>query len=87
MTKRDENRLSMYFTVLQVVNFHYEVWKDSVAFANFIKAFKNCVSKIDKTRQIQLRSITGVTQIKAGAKLKAVEQEIGVILVAYQDAK
>jgi hypothetical protein len=73
MTKNQENRLSMYFTVLQTGNFHSEVWKDSVAFANRFNEFTSYVNRIDKARQIQLRAITGVTQNKKNVMYKAGE--------------
>lgn len=87
MTKKQENRLSMYFTVLQTGTFHYEIWKDTVAFANFFNKFKTLVSKIDKTRQIQLRTITGVTQIKKDAMLEAVEKGFLIAQSVYAYAK
>jgi len=87
MTKNQENRLSMYFTVVQVVNYHSEAWKDSVAFTNSFNTFKNYVSKIDTTRQIQLRSITGVTQNKKDAMLKAAEKGFLIAQPIYAYAK
>jgi len=74
MTTHEENKLSMYLTVQQVTNFHSEVWKDSVAFANSFNEYETLLNTINKTRQIQLRSITGVTQMKWDAMFKASEK-------------
>jgi hypothetical protein len=74
MTKYQENTISMYFTVQQVTNFHSEAWKDFTAFKNIFQAFEKQITKIDKTRQIQLRSIIGVTQNKKDLMFKAVEK-------------
>lgn len=49
--------------------------------------FKNLVSKIDKTRQIQLRALTGVTQMKKDAMLSAAEKGFLIAQAIYSHAK
>jgi hypothetical protein len=87
MTKYQENTISMYFTVQQVTNFHSEAWKDFTAFKNIFQAFEKQITKIDKTRQIQLRSIIGVTQNKKDLMFKAVEKGFLIAQSIYSYSK
>jgi len=76
MTNHQENKLSMYITTQQVVNFHYEVWKDSKAFTNQVTTFESIIAEIMRVRTVQESEITGVTKDKAEACFTAVEKGI-----------
>lgn len=85
MTDRQENKLSMYATVIEVCNANNAVWSGLPAFANALTNFSNTVDAISNTRITQETILTGIAQDKAALReaMARLAERVGNAVVAY----
>jgi len=78
MTTHQENKLSMYLTVMQITNYFPEAWQGYLPFRNQYSEFETLVDKIRAIRPLQETKITGVTKDKTALRYKAVDKAIEI---------
>lgn len=85
MTDRQENKLSMYATVIQVCNANNAAWSGLTAFANAFTNFSNATQAISDTRITQETITTGIAQDKTALRerMATLAQRVGSAVAAY----
>ena len=78
MTTHEENKLSMYLTVLQVTNYFSDEWQGFLPFKTQYQEFLIWVSKIREIRPLQEMKITGVTKDKASVRNNVTDKAIEI---------
>jgi len=74
MTKTQENKMSMYLTAQEVVNYHSEAWSTFPAFRASFDEYNELILKIKAVRLVQEKKITGLTKIKKIAREAGVQK-------------
>jgi hypothetical protein len=87
MNKVNENKMSMFYALLQVLEKHVAVWTGLVPFKNAHDEFKNNVGSLEQATQTQESSLTGVALDKRYKKEAMVKKtlEISQVLFAYAE--
>jgi hypothetical protein len=73
MTKSQENKMSMYLTAQEVLNYHSEAWSEFQALKDSYNEFSELILRIKAVRLVQEKKITGVTKNKKVAREAAVK--------------
>jgi hypothetical protein len=83
MNDQQENKVSMYLAVEQVVDENNAVWTGTVAFANAYSAFKNELDAIREKVDVQETITTGIRADKIGAQDAMIAQAMLVAGAVY----
>lgn len=75
MNNNQENKRSMYFSVLGTLNVNKSIWQDFLPFSNAVNRFHIVNEQITEQSMLQSTPITGVSEDK-----KQIREEIAVVL-------
>ncbi|MEZ4740026.1 MAG: hypothetical protein R2818_11875 [Flavobacteriales bacterium] len=87
MNKQNEDRLSMFYALLQVLKKHTAVWTDLVPFKNAEAEFEGNVASLEDATQTQENSLAGIALDKRFKKEKMVKKTIEIAQVAFAYAE
>lgn len=74
MNALQENTLSMYFTVQELLNLNSDIWKANKPFSTMYEKFKALMPLIAQYREAQNLNNTGLTQVKNEKKNELIEK-------------
>lgn len=83
MNKQNEDKMSMFYALLQVLSKHVAVWTAQVPFKNAHDEFKGNVKSIEDATQTQETSLLGVALDKRFKKEKMVKQTVDIAQGLY----